>query len=418
MELAQCYFIECMNIIFLGYWGFNDPLTTATILPHLRLLQARADVKAIRLITIERGETALQVPALVLPFINTKISFEPLLSPPGQSVLVTKTNDFRRFPQELADQATAFRANFILARGAPAGALAYLVQQRIGLPFYVESFEPHAEYMRKSGVWRWYDPRYIFQQYWENKQKRWAAGIMPVADNYRRQLLTEGVSASRIITVPCSVNLADFAFQTVARHQLRQRLGLTADAIVGIYVGKFGGMYYDEEAFLLFKETADFFGPAFQLLLLTPLPMAQVQAKLVVAGFDPSRAIITLAPFTEVPDYLSAADFAFGLHRPTPYVSPIKVGEYWASGLPVLLTDGVGDDSNIIAAEGGGAVFDLSRPNNVQQALQSIRIQLADEEHRKTIHELAARHRSVERAREAYEYFFTDSKDAHRGANL
>lgn len=392
-----------MRILFLSYWGFSDPLTTATVLPHLRILHARPDVEAIRLVTVERGLNALHVAKLQLPFDAAKISFEPLLSPPGQSVLVTKTNDFRRFPSELVAQAAAFRADLIIARGTPAGALAYLVQRRTGLPFYVESFEPHAEYMRKSGVWRWYDPRYIFQQYWENQQKRQATGLMPVAENYRRQLIAEGVAAARIITVPCSVNLIDFAFCPSTRQQMRQRLDLADEAVVGVYVGKFGGIYYDEEAFQLFKETADFFGPAFRLLLLTPLPVAQVQAKLVTAGFDLARVIITLAPFAEVPNYLSAADFAFGLHRPTPYVSPIKVGEYWASGLPVLLTDGVGDDSGIIAAEGGGAVFNLAQAGSVQQALRRIQVQLVNSEHRSIIHELAVKHRSVERAREAYE---------------
>lgn len=398
-----------MRILFLSYWGFADPLTTATVLPHLRVLQARADVAAIRLVTVERGPDALQVPALQLPFDNQKISFEPLLSPPGQSVLVTKTNDFRRFPRELAAQARAFGADFIVARGAPAGALAYLVQRQTGLPFYVESFEPHAEYMRKSGVWRWYDPRYIFQQYWETQQKRRAAGLMPVAENYRRHLIDEGVPAERIMTVPCSVSLTDFAFSSEARARTRQQLALPVDALVGVYVGKFGGIYYDADAFALFKQTADFFGPGFRLLLLTPQAPAEVQAKLAAAGFDPARAIVTRVPFAEVPAYLSAADFAYGLHRPTPYVSPIKVGEYWANGLPVLLTAGVGDDSGIIAAEGGGAIFDLARPGSVGEALASMQTQLADPAHRQTIRALAARHRSVERAREAYEALLPSS---------
>lgn len=391
-----------MNILFLSYWGLDDPLTTATVLPHLRVLQERSDVIAIRLVTVERDQAALHSPTLHLPF-SAKISFKPLLSPPGQGVFVTKTNDFRRFPKELAAQAIAFGADFILARGAPAGALAYLVQQRIGLPFYVESFEPHAEYMRKSGVWSWYDPRYIFQQYWENQQKRRAAGLMPVAENYRRQLIAEGIPAARIVTVPCSVSLTDFVFDVEARVKMRQQLGLPTDALVGVYVGKFGGIYYDEEAFQLFKQTADFFGPNFRLLLLTPQVPEEVQAKLTANGFDSSRAIVTRAPFAEVPAYLSSSDFAYGLHRPTPYVSPIKVGEYWANGLPVLLTAGVGDDSDIIAAEGGGAVFDLTQPGSVAQALYSIQAQLSNPDHRKTIHALAARHRSVERAREAYE---------------
>jgi hypothetical protein len=325
-------------------------------------------------------------------------------------VLVTKTNDFRRFPRELVAQAQAFKADFILARGAPAGALAYLVQKQIGLPFYVESFEPHAEYMRKSGVWRWYDPRYIFQQYWENQQKRRAAGLMPVAENYRRQLMAEGVPAERIITVPCSVNLTDFAFDADARVRMRQHLALPHDAIVGVYVGKFGGIYYDEEAFQLFRQTADYFGTSFRLLLLTPQAPAEVQAKLVATGLDPTRTVVTQVPFSEVPMYLSAADFAYGLHRPTPYVSPIKIGEYWANGLPVLLTSGVGDDSGIIAVEGGGAIFDLAQPGSVAQALGVIKNQLSNPEHRQTIRALAARHRSVERAREAYDALLPTTK--------
>ena len=141
-----------MRILFLGYWGFEDPLTTATVLPHLRLLQDRADVEAIQLVTIEREESAFKLPALKLPFTNNKITFAPLLSPPGRNVLINKIADFLRFPRALAAQAKAFGTDFILARGAPAGSLAYLVWQRTGIPFYVESFEPHAEYMRQVGV--------------------------------------------------------------------------------------------------------------------------------------------------------------------------------------------------------------------------------------------------------------------------
>ena len=390
-----------MRILFLSYWVFDDALTTATVLPHLRLLQERADVEAILLVTVERNaQPTLTLPAL--PFGTSKITFAPLVSPPGKAVLITKTDDFLRFPRELAAQAQRFGADFILARGAPAGALAYLVWRRTRLPFYVESFEPHAEYMRQGGVWRWYDPRYIFQQYWENQQKRFARGLMPVAENFRQRLLAEGVPASKIVTVPCSVNLSNFAFRPVARQQIRRQLGIAPDALVGVYAGKFGGIYYDAPAFALFREVAEFFGPAFRLLLLSPQPAVELRAKLTAAGFDPTRASIVFAPFQEVPDYLSAADFAFGLHLPTPYVSPIKVGEYWANGLPVLMPEGVGDDSGIVTREGGGAVFNLEQPTSVGVALARMQAILQDPSHRAASRRLAERYRSVERAREAY----------------
>lgn len=396
-----------MRILYLGYWGLLDGLTTSTVFPHLRLLQERDDVEAIRLVTIERGPQARQAALTFAPgYATPKISFEPLRSQPSRNVILNKVEDFIRFPNELVKQAAEFRPDFILARGAPAGALAYLVWQKNKLPFYVESFEPHADYMLESGVWRRYDPRYLFQRHWERRQKQLARGLMPVAENYRQQLIKEGVPAARIATVPCSVDASQFAYDATARQQVRQRLGWTGDVTVGIYVGKFGGIYYDEEAFRVFRAAADFFGPAFQLIILTPDPVAEVQGKLTAAGLPAERAFITKAPHHEVPGYLSAADFAFATIKPAPcrlFCSAIKIGEYWASGLPVLVPPGVGDDSAIAEAEGGGAVFDLARPASVSAALAAIRRQLADPAHRTRIRELAVHHRSVEQARLAYQ---------------
>ena len=369
-------------------------------------MQERADVSAVRLVTIERGAEAQAELVFSPDFAADKITFEPLRSRPSGNVILNKIEDFTRFPKELIRQVSEFKPDFILARGAPAGALAYLVWQKTKLPFYVESFEPHADYMLESGVWRAYDPRYLFQRYWEKRQKQLALGLMPVAENYRQQLIREGVPAERIVTVPCSVDAAAFAYSEAARHALRQRLGFAIPAaVVGIYVGKFGGIYYDEEAFTVFRAAADHFGPAFRLIILTPKPEAEVRAKLVVAGLLPEHVFITKAPHAEVPGYLSAADFAFATIKPAPcrlFCSAIKVGEYWASGLPVLLPPGVGDDSAIVATEGGGAVFDLSQPGSLPQALAALSTLMGRPDYRHHIRGLAVRYRNVRRASEAY----------------
>ena len=175
---------------------------------------------------------------------------------------------------------------------------------------------------------------------------------------------------------------------------------------VGIYVGKFGDIYYDEEAFELFRAAADHFGPRFRVIILTPNAEADVRRKLAAVGLGPDRAFVTKAPHAEVPDYLSAADFAFSPIRPAPcrlFCSAIKIGEYWASGLLVLVTPGVGDDSAIIEAETGGAVFDLNEPGSVPVALARLAALMRSPGHRARIHELAVRHRSLNRAREAYQ---------------
>jgi hypothetical protein len=394
-----------MRILFLSYWGLHDGLTTSTVFPHLWLLQQRPDVSAIRLVTIERGAMAQASLAFEPGYATDKISFEPLRSRPSRNVLLNKIEDFTRFPAELIKQVSEFMPDFILARGAPAGALAYLVWKKNKLPFYVESFEPHADYMLESGVWRLYDPRYLFQRYWEKRQKQLALGLMPVAENYRRQLIAEGVPAARIATVPCSVDAAAFAFTTNGRQRVRQQLGWDATNVVGIYVGKFGGIYYDDEAYKVFRAAADAYGPAFRLVVLTPDPVEVVQRKLAVAGLAAESVHVTKAAHHEVPDYLSAADFAFATIKPAPcrlFCSAIKIGEYWANGLPVLVSPGVGDDSAIAVAEGGGAVFDLSQPGSLTQSIGQLWQLMQDPAYRTRIPDLARRHRTIERAQQAY----------------
>ena len=46
-----------MRILFIGYWGFTDPLTVATIMPNLELLHQLDHVEHLVLATIERKAT-------------------------------------------------------------------------------------------------------------------------------------------------------------------------------------------------------------------------------------------------------------------------------------------------------------------------------------------------------------------------
>ncbi|WP_205499632.1 hypothetical protein [Rufibacter psychrotolerans] len=396
-----------MTILFLGYWGVNDPLTVATIFPHLEILASFHSINKIVFTTIEREGQIPNRPTFLFKG-HDKIHFEPLISRRLNINILEKINDFIVFPNQIKRIINAFKVDSVISRGAPAGALAYLVWKVTKVPFFVESFEPHADYMLESGVWRRFDPRYIFQRAWEEKQKKYASGLMPVADNYKRKLIQEGIPEARIYTVPVAVHAESFQFDKVVREQSRKRLGFSSLHLVGVYVGKFGDIYYDEEAFQIFKTSFDYFGDSFRLIILSPNPKEKLLEKLIDADIDVNKVFITKSAHSDVPAFLSASDFAFSTIKPAAsriYCSPTKNGEYWASGLPILITNGVGDDSDIIEREGGGAVFDLSVKGSLANALLKMRELLKNPDYRSKVRELAIRHRNLSTTKKAYLYF-------------
>jgi glycosyltransferase involved in cell wall biosynthesis len=394
-----------MRILFIGYWGFTDPLTVATIMPNLELLHQLDHVEQLVLATIEREPTK-KASSWQPTFHAPKLLFRPLYSREGASLLLTKADDFWRFPRELAAIMEAEELDTIIGHGAPGAALAYLVARRTGHPFFATMYEPHANYMLDARIWRRADPRYLVQRLLEAKVKRRAAGIIPAADAYHEQLTQEGVPAERLRTGPCMVRLRSFGFNAEARGEIRQRLGFGPTVPVGVYLGKFGGLYYDEEAFAVFKEAASQFGPDFCLIILTPGCVQDAQARLLAIGIPPERSYVAQVAHHEVPAFLSAADFAFATVKFAPsnrYRSLVKVAEYWACGLPVLLTEGVGDESTILTHEEGGATFNLARPASIIQGLQRIQAQLRVPDCRGRIRKLAEHYRSPERNRLAFE---------------
>ncbi|WP_137761294.1 glycosyltransferase family 4 protein [Pontibacter sp. SGAir0037] len=388
------------QVLFICYWGIEDVLTASTVLPWVRKLEQLPAIHQIVLTTMER-EGSCNV------LTSDKTKHVPLYPKLLGSPLLSKISDFIDLPSQLIKIAKDHTIDLIIAYSSPAGALAHKVCMQTHIPYLVGSFEPHADYMVESGVWSKYGLKYLFQKRWEQKQKLSASGLMPVAESYKYKLWQEEVPREKIMTVPCAVDLMLFQFDKTARIAVRERLGIAPEAIVGIYVGKYGGLYYEQEAFHIYQKCFQFF-PAFYLIILSPQEPTAI-AQLINKNRLPAERIYTAyVPHKEIPAYLSASDVAFATFKPglsKIYLSPVKIGEYWANGLPVLLTEGVGDDSNIIKREGGGAVYNLAEEDSLDRALQEIQQMVGDATHRERIPLLAKQYRSFDKVTKALQYF-------------
>lgn len=389
-----------MNILFLSYWGLGEGLTAATVFPHLRILSQLENIKQIVLVTIEReGYNDGNLPLI------PKVIHYPLQSKRPLPNIVNKIVDFVVFPRELSSICRKENIDLIIARGAPSGALALKVSQRNSLPFTVESYEPHAEYMRETGTWRKYDPRYIFQKRWEEELERGAQALMPVSGSYKDFLIHKGLSASRIDVAPCCVDLSLFNYDKLSSDSFRRLLGIQ-DRICGVYAGKFGGIYYDKESFRIFKMAEEFYKGRFYLIILSSDDKRYIEKELESVKFDMRNVLIKKVNHGEVPKYLNAADFGFTLIKPKPtnlYCSPIKSGEYLAMGLPALMTSGVGDDHHILLKENAGVVF--SDPGNEEQmndCFKGIENILAEKDIKERLRALAHKYKSFSIVEEIY----------------
>jgi glycosyltransferase involved in cell wall biosynthesis len=387
-----------MILLYISYWSSSDPLTHSTVIPHLRVAASFQQVESILLITVERNPVMhdLQLP---------KTEHIPLKASSLPVNVLARISDFMRLPPRIAGIARARGVSIIMAKGVLAGRIAYSVSKKFGIPFITESFEPHADYMTESEEWRHTGFKFLFLKRWEMQQIRSAEKLLTVSDNYKN-FLVRNFGKKNVLTLPCTVDLESFRFDGRIREATRIKLNIK-DEVTGIYTGRFGGIYYKEEAFDIFAKAAIWF-KNFRLIILTPDDKQQTISELEKRNISRDQVSILYVPHAEVAAYLSASDFAFSTIKPArsrKYCSPVKNGEYWANGLPILLTHNVGDDASIMEEENGGSLFDL-RTRNLDNAFEKINAILKEKDHRQRISRIAARHRSSEMITAVYREIF------------
>lgn len=349
-------------------------------------------VEKVILFTIERSGQPVETLEDHVPLYARKFGW----------VLLNKFSDFLSFTPAVREVVKREGVQLIISRSSLAGGIGFRVARALGCRHATESFEPHDSYMLESGVWSQWDPRYHLARYFQRKQCAPDNFLMPVSNGYAKVLRERGVKEDQMVVVPCTVDTQ--VFRRSRKDSLMAQLHIRANQTVGVYAGKFGGLYFDQEAFDFFAIARANIENYFQLILSTD-PHEEIRARMLRVGFTEHEFAIVKARHDEISDYLSLAHFAFATYRPSPskrFLSPIKVGEYWACGLPVLLTEGVGDDADIISREGCGAVFTASR-EGMEKALHKIREQLKDPGVAERNQQLARTYRNRDLLVKAYE---------------
>lgn len=390
-----------MNILVITYWKFSDALIQTYTLPYLRIIRGILPAgSGITLITMEpEGEIKTFIP---VEEGITRYSFRYI--PFGLRAALSWNTNFRHLRNIVRKKKIKAAHTFCTPAGWPGSALS----RQMGIPLVLDSFEPHAEPMVETGTWKAGGLAYTTLFTLEKKQvrqARWIIGVVAAMKEYAQRKY--GYNGNNFLVKPACIDFSQFNLLKRKKQELKDKLQLT-DEVVCVYAGKFGGLYMREEAFRFFRMAHEVFGKKFKVLLLSSTSQEEINTMAQAAGLDPSVLITTFVPHAEVPGYMGLADFAFSAFKPVEsrkYCTPIKNGEYWAMGLPVVIGEGISEDSDIIREANAGYVLKSLSDDEFRNAAAHIRRMLQSEDRHKLanrIHELAQKHRNFAIAENVY----------------
>lgn len=404
---------EQRNILALTYWSYNDALVQTYTLPYVRIIKKNLSRKSkIYLLTLEqkfyrtnkkewRAEKAKLANEGIhlIRFRYSRFGIKMFL----KVFLILST---------LIGTILRKRIKTIHAWCTTAGALGYTLSVLTRRELIIDSYEPHAEAMVENGTWKRSSIRFRLLYWLEKKQSKRAKTVIALTKRMKDYAIEKyNARFDRCFIKPALVDMEQFSWSKEKYVSNRESFNVK-DNIVCVYTGKIGGIYLEEEFFDFFKVASDFWGEKLKLFMLTNSDPDLILEYMTAKDIPESNVIITYVDHEEVNKYLTMADFAVNFVKPLPskrYCTSIKDGEYWAMGLPVVITPNISDDSGIIASNEIGSVLEGLDKESYEKAIREMD-QLLTNIDKSVIHNkirpVANRYRNFEIAHEIYEEIY------------
>lgn len=394
------------NILVLTYWSYPDALIQTYTLPYLRIIKEINPHNSITLVTLEKSEDILRDPDRKIrqSLRKDQIDWQPYLYKPfgWRGLLMWLSASFSLF-RTIRKK----RISVIHCFCTPPGAIGYLLSKVTGCKLILDSYEPHAEAMVENGTWKRSGLAFRLLFALEKLQTKRASTIIAATKGmfqYAQQKY--GITISDYHVKPACVDLGLFSYEHLKDEALLNELNLHGK-IVCVYAGKLGGIYLREEVFHFFKAATEKWGNLFRVLMLTNHTRQEIESDCSKAGLDSQVIITRFVAHRDVPRYMALGHFGITPVKPVPtkrYCTPIKNGEYWALGLPIVIPANISDDSEIILRNRAGAVLNALTQSEYERALVEIDTILKEPEHetRSRIRKLAITYRNFQIAQQVY----------------
>lgn len=362
------------RVLYLSYDGMTDPLGGSQVLPYLEGLALLGH--RIHLVSFEKPERSeAERQAVARQCAAAGIAWHPLpyhRRPPILSTLLDLAA-MHRLAERLHEEVTF---DLVHCRSYIPALAGLRLKRRRGLPFLFDMRGFWADERVEGGLWNLNNPVYrtIFRWFKarEGDFLREADHVVSLTEAGRDTLLGryDPPPPERITVIPCCADLAAFPPVTPERRRdARARLNISAEARVAVYLGSIGTWYLLDEMLAFFRMQLRRDRRAI-FLIVSPNDPEPIRQAARAHGIGDEALMVVAARRAEVPLLVAAGDYGLFFIKPCfskLASSPVKLGEFFAMGLPVVTNAGVGDVERIVVESSAGVlVGGMDAPSYVQ----------------------------------------------------
>jgi glycosyltransferase involved in cell wall biosynthesis len=344
-----------LRLLYIVYWGAAEPLGQSLVLPAVMKL---ADLGAeITLVTFEKpGDLADRdvIAGIRATLAGRGIRWVPLRYHRRPKVPATAFDMIHGCAQGLLARLRV-RPDVIHARTFIGGLIGYALASLLRVPwiYHNEGFYPDEQV--DGGVWQDGSRVYRLAKALEERMYESASGIVALSHRARSQV--ECLSGVRrretpTIVVPSCVDLEEFP-------RRQPQVGAQGEGLRLVYIGTIGRRYLFDRVAWFVAAAARALGQV-HLRVLSRTEPSLVESLLQQTDLPVGAWTLDCVPHASIPRELEsrhAGLFFLTQGRSEHGCSPTKVGEYWASGLPVVTTPNVSDTDQIIRRERVGVII-------------------------------------------------------------
>jgi glycosyltransferase involved in cell wall biosynthesis len=146
-----------------------------------------------------------------------------------------------------------------------------------------------------------------------------------------------------------------------------------------------------------------------KVLIVTREDADALSADASAAGLSPDRLVITSAPYSQMPEYMRLMDvglFFIKVCFSKQGSSATKLAEFLATGVPVIINDGIGDSGRIVAERRAGIVLSEATVAALDARFGDLQAMLADPETPRRCREAARAYFDVDEGSRAYDRLY------------